>query len=475
MATYRTAVLSLCLCVASLAGARAQQAGPTVEGDWQGILAAGGSNLRLAVHIKRAEGGLLTGTFDSVDQAAMGLRIDSVTVNGTTVRLDMKAPLARYEGTISGDGSKIDGTWMQGGATLPLTLTRGAPAPLKRPQEPTRPYPYTDENVSYQNKAAAIALAGTLTLPRSAAPAPAVILISGSGPEDRDESVFGHKPFLILADHLTRNGIAVLRVDDRGVGGSSGKTSAATSEDFAGDVLAGIEYLKTRKEIDPKRIGLVGHSEGGIIAPLVANRSTDVAFIVLMAGPGLPGEEILYLQGAAIAKAAGAPDAVVASNRATQEQIFAVVKEEKDVPAMTARLHQVQEKLLASMPEEQRPAAKGVLDAQLAAVTTPWFRYFLTYDPRPALTKLTCPVLAVIGERDLQVPYEPNLEAIKGALAAGGNANATLLHLPGLNHLFQNATTGSPSEYSRIDETMAPAALDAITGWIKKVSGPTLP
>ena len=271
MGKFRTAVLAVCVSLGLLAPAQAQPAGPSLEGDWQGILAAGGSNLRLAVHIKRAEGGLLTGTFDSVDQAAMGLRIDTVTVNGSTVRLDIKAPLARYEGTLSGDGTKIEGTWMQGGASLPLTLTRGAPTPVKRPQEPTRPYPYADENVTYQNKAAAIALAGTLTLPRAAAPAPAVILISGSGPEDRDETVFGHKPFLVLADHLTRNGIAVLRVDDRGVGGSSGKTSAATSEDFAGDVLAGIEYLKTRKEIDPRRIGLVGHSEGGIIAPLVAS------------------------------------------------------------------------------------------------------------------------------------------------------------------------------------------------------------
>jgi len=472
MRTIRIAFLSAGLCAGFLAVAQAQQAAPTVEGDWQGILVAAGQNIRLAVHIKRADGGLLTGTFDSVDQGAMGLRIDTVTVNGSTVRLDMKAPVARYEGTLSGDGSKIEGAWMQSGGSFPLTFTRGAPAALRRPQEPKRPYPYTDEEVTYQNKAAAIALAGTLTLPRATTPVPAVILISGSGPEDRDETVFGHKPFLILADHLTRNGIAVLRVDDRGVGGSSGKTSASTSEDFAGDVQAGIEYLKARKEIDPKRIGLIGHSEGGLIAPLVANRSTDVAFIVLLAGPGLPGDEILLLQGAAIARASGAPEQAIAANRASQEEIFRIVKEEKDVPAMMSRLHQVEEKVLAGIPEDQRVAARGVLDAQMAAVTTPWFRYFLTYDPRPALQNVTVPVLALFGDKDLQVPWQPNLEAMDAAFKSGGNSHVTLTHLAGLNHLFQNATTGAPSEYNAIEETMAPAALDAITSWLDKTTRP---
>ncbi|HEX6973723.1 MAG TPA: alpha/beta fold hydrolase [Vicinamibacterales bacterium] len=470
MGKIRTALVAVCLCLGCLA-AHAQQP-PSIEGDWQGILAAGGQNLRLAFHIKRAEGALLTGTLDSLDQGALGLRIDTVTFSGSTVRFDMKAPLARYEGTLSADGSKIEGTWMQGGASLPLMLTRGAAPALKRPQEPKPPLPYAAEEVKYQNAAAGIALAGTLTLPRSTSPAPAVILISGSGPEDRDETVFGHKPFLILADHLTRNGIAVLRVDDRGVGGSSGKTSASTSEDFAGDVLAGVEYLKTRKEIDPKRIGLIGHSEGGLIAPIAANRSSDVAFIVLMAGPGLPGDQILLLQGAAIAQANGAPESAIAANRAVQEQIFAIVKQEVDPTVMMTRLRGIQEKVIADLPEDQRGAVRRMLDAQMASVVTPWFRYFLTYDPRPALSKVKVPVLAINGELDLQVPYKPNLDAIEQALKTGGNNNVTLMPLPKLNHLFQTATTGSPTEYSTIEETMAPAALDTITNWILKVVGP---
>lgn len=442
-----------------------------IDGDWIGTLAAGGANLRLAFHVTRDPAGQLAATMDSLDQGAMGLKIETVNVTGDVVRFQLKAPPAAFEGKFSADRSQIDGAWIQGGVSLPLVLKRGTAERPKRPQEPARPYPYKDEEVTYQNKAAGITLAGTLTLPRAMSPAPAVILITGSGPEDRNETVFGHKPFLILADHLTRNGLAVLRVDDRGVGGSSGKTSEGTSEDFAGDVQAGIDYLKTRKEIDPKRIGLIGHSEGGLIAPIVATRSSDVAFIVLMAGPGFPGEDILYLQAAAIAKAGGATDAQVSANRALQGQIFRVVKEEQDPAAASARLRLLRDQILSGVPEAQKAAASGMLDAQMAAVSTPWFRYFLTYDPRPSLSKVKCPVLAIIGERDLQVPYEQNLEAIGAALKAGGNTNVTLVHLPGLNHLFQTAATGSPSEYTRIEETMSPAALDAVTEWIKKGVG----
>jgi pimeloyl-ACP methyl ester carboxylesterase len=463
-----TTVLLLSL---ALIGTRQAAAPAAIEGDWTGSVAVGAAPLRLVVHIKRTADGGFVATLDSPDQGATGLPIETVTVTGDTVRLEMKTPPAVFEGKRSADGTAIDGAWVQGGASFPLTLRRGAGAGApKRPQEPKPPYPYSEDAVTYDNKAAGITLAGTLTLPRAAAAAPAVILISGSGAQDRDESVFGHKPFLVLADHLTRNGIAVLRVDDRGVGGSSGKTSDATSDDFAGDVQAGLDYLKTRKEIDSKRIGLVGHSEGGLIAPIVAARSSDVAFIVLMAGPGLPGEDILYLQGTAIAKAAGATDQQVEANRGLQAQIFRIVKEEKDPAAAAAKLRQFGDQILSGVPEAQRAMAKRQVDAQIAGASSAWFRFFLTYDPRPTLAKVKVPVLAVTGELDLQVPDERNLEAIGTALKAAGNTNVTLLSLPGLNHLFQRATTGAPSEYGRIEETMAPAALEAIAGWIGKIT-----
>jgi pimeloyl-ACP methyl ester carboxylesterase len=332
------------------------------------------------------------------------------------------------------------------------TPTQTAPPAARpvRPQEPTPPYPYREEQVTFVNAKAGITFAGTLTLPASSAASPAVVLITGSGAQDRDETVAGHKPFLVLADTLTRRGIAVLRVDDRGVGGSGGTMATATSEDFVDDALAAVAYLTARKDIDTRHIGLVGHSEGGLIAPIAATRSKDIAFIVLMAGPGITGDQILFLQGAAIMRANGASEAAISRNREVQEKLFDIIRTEKDDAA-------AREKIKAVAPGQER-------------VATPWFRYFLSYDPVPVLQKVTCPVLAINGEKDLQVPYRENLDAIGKALRAGGNPDATTLSMPNLNHLFQTSQTGSPSEYAKIPETIAPVALDAISDWILKRS-----
>ncbi|HEY7545261.1 MAG TPA: alpha/beta fold hydrolase [Blastocatellia bacterium] len=346
-----------------------------------------------------------------------------------------------------------------------------------RPQEPRLPYPYDEQEVVYENKKDGVQIAGTLTLPRSKGLVPAVLLITGSGPQDRNETLLGHKPFLVLADHLTRLGIAVLRVDDRGVGKSTGKFSEATSEDFAADVLAGVEYLKTRKEINPRRIGLIGHSEGGLIAPMVAAKSTDIAFIVMMAGQGLTGEEILYLQGALISKADGVSDDFIAQNRAMQERVFAIVKREKDgvVAERKIREEAVSFREIAASKaeatEEQKKTINVIaaaIESQAKFVVLPWFRFFLTYNPRPALMKVKCPVLAINGEKDLQVPAKENLAAIRQALEAGGNKDYTSLALPNLNHLFQTCRTGAISEYAQIEETISPVALNTISNWILK-------
>jgi uncharacterized protein len=289
----------------------------------------------------------------------------------------------------------------------------------------------------------------------------------------------GHKPFLVLADDLTRRGIAALRVDDRGVGGSTGNIGSSTTDDLVGDVLAGVEFLKSRKEIDPRRIGLLGHSEGGLIAPAAAARTNDVAYIVLIAGPGVTGEEILYAQGALIMRADGASDEAVAKQRTLQEQMFAIVKEfdkqtvgqsgpAADDAAVTARekLTQLVAAASAEPPEDQRTAAGTQGAAQARQLLTPWFRYFLKYDPRPALAQVRCPVLAVIGERDLQVPPKANLPEIEKALKTGGNTDYTLRELSGLNHLLQPCKTGSPAEYGQIEETISPEALLVIGEWI---------
>jgi len=280
--------------------------------------------------------------------------------------------------------------------------------------------------------------------------------------------LLGHKPFLLLSDYLTRQGLAVLRVDDRGVGGSTGSVPNSTSENFAYDVLAGIEFLKGRKEINLQQIGLLGHSEGGLIAPMVAAQSKDVAFIVLMAGPGLTGEEILYLQGAAILKANGATAEMLARQHANQELMFNALRKTSDNAAAEKLMREEFAKQTSSMSEAEKQQAEKTLNAQIKQVTSPWFRYFLTYDPRPALRKVKCPVLALNGENDLQVPVNEDLREIEAALKAGGNKDVTILRMPKLNHLFQTSATGSPNEYEKIEETIAPVALKAIGDWILK-------
>jgi fermentation-respiration switch protein FrsA (DUF1100 family) len=295
------------------------------------------------------------------------------------------------------------------------------------------------------------------------------VLITGSGPQNRDEEILGHRPFLVLSDYLTRQGIAVLRFDDRGVGGSTGNSSEATTEDFAGDVLAGVEYLKNRTEIDPNHIGLIGHSEGGLIAPIVAVQSSDVAFIVMMAGPGLTGEEILYLQSDLIARAGGTNNETIARNEALMRSTFSVVKEEQDNTIAREEIRKLLNNEMANMSEEEKQHlgySEANLDAQTQALLSPWMRFFLTYDPKPTLTKVKCPVLAINGEKDLQVPPEENLRAVENALKAGGNKDYTVKEMQGLNHLFQTAQTGSPTEYAKIEETISPAALEFIGNWI---------
>ena len=454
------------------AGQETETVRPKIAGDWSGVLDVGAAKLTLVLHVTAEAAGGLKATLDSPDQGASGIPVDAVTFQDGTLKFEMKRLMATFEGVLNKEGTEISGKFTQGGASFPLALKRGVKpreAP-QRPQEPKPPYPYREEEVSYANpNAPGVTLAGTLTLPDGAGPFPAVLLITGSGPQDRNESLLGHKPFLVLADHLTRQGIAVLRVDDRGIGKSTGKFGLATSQDFASDALAGVEFLKAHKQINPHQIGLIGHSEGGLIAPLVATKSKDVAFIVLMAGPGVTGEEILYEQGTLLGRAAGAPEQSVTHNRKLQAEMFAIVKAEKDPAVAEQKLKELLTKRVAELPEAQRKQAEAspaAMDAQIRQVNSPWFRYFLTYDPRPALSAVRVPVLALNGELDLQVPPKQNLPEIEKALKAAGNRDYRILELPKLNHLFQTAQTGGFAEYEKIEETISPSALNAMSEWI---------
>ncbi len=442
----------------------------SIEGIWEGKLKVPGGELRIVFKISKNPDGTLTATLDSPDQGAIDFPVEEVIFKDDTLRLEVKSMGAVFEGKVSEDFLVIEGDLKQSGQTLSLTVNRVDKAvEILRPQEPKKPYPYIEKKVAYTNLKAGVKLVGMLTLPSDKGVFPAVLLITGSGPQDRNETIYGHHPFLVLADYLTRQGIAVLRVDDRGVGESTGDFYQATSEDFASDVSAGVEYLKTCKEIDPKKIGLIGHSEGGLIAPIVAVKSPDVAFIVLMAGTGLTGEEILYLQSDLISKAMGVSEQEITKRRQFNEKIFSILKEEDDSGIDEKRLRQMLMENWEKMSDEEKEQigdSEMFLEAQLQSLLSPWLKFFLTYDPKSALSKVKCPVLVINGEKDLQVPPRENLIVIEEALKSGGNRDYTIKEIPNLNHLFQTAQTGLPSEYVKIEETISPVALKIISDWI---------
>ena len=462
-------LLVVIFCLMAIISTNAIQA-KNIEGIWEGKLHVPGSSLRIVFKVSRTPEGKLTASMDSPDQGVTGIRVDEVLLQDNNLSMEITAIAGIYEGIISHDYSEIEGDWKQAGASFSLLLQKVEKAvEISRPQEPKRPFPYIEEGVKYENIEAGIILAGTLTLPDKEGFFPAVILISGSGPQDRDETVFGHRPFLVLADYLTSQGIAVLRVDDRGVGESTGDFSQATSKDFASDVQAGIEYLKKREEINPSQIGLIGHSEGGLIAPMVAVQSPDVAFIVLMAGPGLPGEDILYMQNELISRVAGMSEEKIDRNHYYNEKLYSLIKAEENEEILIKKATSIFYEYFTELTQEERNQIGDrdeYVDVQLQNMLSPWFKFFLTYDPRPTLSKVSCPVLAIIGSKDLQVPPKKNLKAIEEALIAGDNKNHLIKELPDLNHVFQTAETGSPDEYARIEETISLVALELIRDWI---------
>jgi pimeloyl-ACP methyl ester carboxylesterase len=430
-----------------------------VVGDWSGSLSAGGAEYFLVFHVTEAEDGLAA-TMDSPDQGAYGIEASSAVYANDTLTVGFAAIAGEYVGTLSEDGN-LTGTWTQGGQAFPLELSPAEEETpeARRPQEPAEPLPYLAENVVFTNAEAGIDLAGTLTLPGGPGPHPAAVLISGSGPQNRDEEVFGHRPFLVLADHLTRQGVAVLRYDDRGVGESGGSFATATSLDFATDADAAMAYLQGRGEIDAGRIGLIGHSEGGVIAPMLAAESDDVAYVVMIAGPGIRGDALLIMQGEAINRAAGATEEQIATNHELQRRLFEAVASHAAESDLEAEVRELFAESAAGMTTAQ-------VDGQVAFLTSPWMRWFLAHEPVEVLERLTVPTLAVTGSKDLQVPAEANLSAIEGALTAAGNPDFEVVVLDGLNHLLQTAETGLIAEYGRIEETMAPVALRTIGDWI---------
>jgi pimeloyl-ACP methyl ester carboxylesterase len=389
-----------------------------------------------------------------------------------TVQIQVAGLGAVFEAQVSTDGNALEGKIQAGSGWQPIKLVRLQEMPaLRRPQEPTKPYPYYEEEVAFDNTAAGVRLAGTLTRPRDhKGRCPAIVLLSGSGPDDRNYTAGGHYPFLVLADYLTRRGLAVLRFDDRGVGQSTGAFSQATTEDLADDARAAVAYLKTREDIDPQRIGLIGHSDGALGAALLASRQPTIAVIVLLGSPGVPGDQIMLRQTELGLKALGANEHLIAWNVDLQKRLTAVLKREPDVASADKALRELYASINAELTDEcrQRMGVPTSFKFLGQAGSTSWLRHFVTYDPRPTLAKVRCPVLALNGDKDLIVWSKENVPEIARALKAGGNRDHAVLEMPGLNHMFQTCEQGMPSEYLLIDETIAPAVLERVGDWIMR-------
>ncbi len=416
--------------------------------------------------------------FDSPDQGGFDLPVSKLKISEDSLEAYSAVIGGGFSGKFSADKSAIEGAWTQRGNRIALILKRVKniePQALIRPQMPKAPFPYKEEKLIYFNTNKSIKFGATLTLPASNKPVPVAILITGSGQEDRDESLFGHKLFWVIADHLSRNGIGVLRVDDRGIGETTGDVYSATSADFAKDVLAGISYLKTRTEINPKQIGLIGHSEGGIIAPLAANQSSDVAFIISLAGVGIKGSELLrkQLQDSYIGQ--GLDKESVSNLNQLTDVLIQLNEDYSDVEEIKKAFPDAFEKWRSTQSDDLLLKAKlkgEGSDKNIAALASrmfmPWMRYFIKYDPSTTLTKLKIPVLVMNGEKDVQVSASENLAGFKKYLTLAGNKDFKIVSFPRLNHMFQTASTGRADEYVKIEETIAPEALKVMTDWIKE-------
>ena len=443
-----------------------------IEGSWAGKMKTPAGELQMVLRFTMTDADTIKASADAPDQGAKDIPCGRVTLLNDTLFVDIPIVKGWYRGGFSSD-TVLTGVWTQLGGRYDLELKKGAkPVEQKRPQEPKPPYTYREEEVTFMNTIENFSLAGTLTLPQGEGPFPAVVLISGSGQQDRDETIYNHKPFKVIADHLTRNGIAVLRYDDRGVGSSKGKTNNSTSLTNADDAEAAVNYLLQRPEINKKKIGLAGHSEGGLIAPIVASRNADIAFIVSLAGPGVRGYDLIIRQSEDIMRVSGATEEEITETVTANGQLFKMAIAEPDQRKFAKQAMEWYSKDLDSkgLTPEERKEKMAAFTQGLVSVNNPWMKYFLDTDPAQFWSAVKCPVLALNGEKDLQVNHEMNLPAIKAALRKGGNRKVKTVIMPNLNHLFQTSETGSPGEYGKLEETFSPAALELMTSWIRKTA-----
>lgn len=425
-----------------------------VTGIWLGkVQVTEQLTMRFGYVITRTESGGLKSTLNIIEQKAFDIPMEKTIFRGDSLFIDLPGKLIGYAGSYDRVKDRFVGFYTQAGKSFPLDMVRvnELPRGIERPQTPQRPFPYSEEEVSIANEAGGAVLSGTLTFPANAAKAPAVILIAGSGRNDRNGTAMGH--FLLLSDFLTRNGFVVLRSDKRGVGKSTGNYAEATTDDFASDINAAIEFLKGRPQVDPSRIALIGHSEGSLIAPMVASKRKDVACMILLGAVGMKGDELLLSQIRAMSTATGRAAADVDSIVALNREYYRIIGQDLSKEEKTGLLKKV------------NPA---ISDKELNQLLKPWIHYYIGTDPSVSLKKVDCPVLVTSGSKDLQCVADENLPLIEKALKAGGNKKFKIYKAPELNHLLQTCTSGSPLEYDQIPEIISPALLDYMLVWLKE-------
>jgi len=436
-----------------------------IIGNWTGTINAGVSKFTFVFKLWIDDYKVLKVTLDSPEQDLKNIPVNEIIIKDDSLKLDIRSIQRRYYAVMNKNDLVINGLYIRNGQiNFPLLLKKvESEVILKRPQMPKKPYPYKEEEISFINENDGTRLAGTLTIPDGTAPFPSVILISGSGAQDRDESFFGHKTFLVIADYLTRNGVAVLRFDDRGVGGSSGDHLQATSKTNSEDVIYATGFLRSRNDINKRNVGLIGHSEGGLIASIVASKCPNIAYIILLGAPGTSIEENLYQQNEMIRMAEGESSNMIGLYNSLQKQIFSIIKEEANdsVAAVKLRSAYTMNRYQLLSPEQKKD-----IDTRIKDLLTPYFKDIIKCDPSPFLQNVKCPVLAITGEKDLQASPTINLAAMDEAFKSGGNKNYKLIELPRINHMMQTCKKGTISEYANIEETISPLVLNTISEWI---------
>lgn len=443
-----------------------------ITGKWFGTLEVPAAPMPFNLTVTAHDQGY-SATIDSPEQQVYGLAAREFSFVKDSVKFYVPQGGIRYKGSLTPQG-ELNGVFIQGDFTLPLKFKREAKpsTTLLRPQEPQKPYPYLSQDITFFNQKDSVNLAGTLTLPSKTKKAPAVILISGSGPQDRNESLMGHKPFLVLSDYLTRQGIAVLRFDDRGTAASTGNFASAGLAEFTSDVQAALAYLKGRREIDPAKIGLLGHSEGGLVAPRVAaEKKSGVAFVILMAAPGLPGDELLLQQAYDVGRASGMTAQELSRAADINKEIYRLVRQEKNTQLLNQKLTAYLKEVIPAMYKEEKITDRELetfIAKTIREVNSPTITEALRSDPAENIARLQCPVLALNGSKDIQVAALPNLTAIEDALKKGKNTHYEVKNYEGLNHLFQQCQSGTIEEYKQIKQTMDPKVLRDISLWIQR-------